>query len=274
MPACCGRATRPRGRRFHRRYRGPLSDAERSFLDAIATLESSPTRRRSAAIVGRFAALPAVAVAMLVLLAIVQRSRTDVRHAVKQTRIAMRQVEHSYQELLQRERVRERIEAQKSRVDLALSVSTEELAVTNQMLQRERDGALEAARAAQRAQRSAGPRRASGSRSRRRKPHSSPRRPRRRPTGSSWAYLRMEQARAKELQAMIGSAAITTLKTFDSGAVRRDKESWPVKAVRVRPAGRDPSTQEPPIETPADRGPADQETVDRTPEGPAREDRP
>src|SRR5215468_314257 len=63
-------------RKFRARYKGPLSDVERGFLDAVIHHDAAQARRRRTAIVAGFATLSAIVVATMVLLVIVQKSRT------------------------------------------------------------------------------------------------------------------------------------------------------------------------------------------------------
>ena len=63
-------------KKFRARYKGPLSDVERGFLDAVVSFEAAQIRRRRAAIIGGFTALSAIVVATMILLVMVQKSRT------------------------------------------------------------------------------------------------------------------------------------------------------------------------------------------------------
>jgi len=74
-------ASAAKAKEFRRRYKGPLSDIERGFLDAVIRFEALRTRRRRAAIIGGVVALLLVFVATIVGLVIIQKSRIDLDKA-------------------------------------------------------------------------------------------------------------------------------------------------------------------------------------------------
>ncbi|CAN5123390.1 serine/threonine-protein kinase [soil metagenome] len=71
--------------KFRKRYKGPLSDVERSFLAEITSYETALQRRRRAAIVAGFVGLGLLVIAAMVALVFIQKSRTE---ATRQARIA------------------------------------------------------------------------------------------------------------------------------------------------------------------------------------------
>ena len=79
-------------RKLHARYRGPLSELERGFLEAVVRHEAAQVRHRRAAIALGLLALAGTAVVALALLGILDASRTAARaneaQAIAQTRLA------------------------------------------------------------------------------------------------------------------------------------------------------------------------------------------
>ncbi|HMG55618.1 MAG TPA: serine/threonine-protein kinase, partial [Kofleriaceae bacterium] len=88
-------------RKFRARYKGPLSDVERGFLDAVIHFDAAQARRRRTAIIAGFTTLSAVVIAMMVLLVIVQKSRTAAKEkeaeAVSQRRVAEERLDQKVQ---------------------------------------------------------------------------------------------------------------------------------------------------------------------------------
>jgi eukaryotic-like serine/threonine-protein kinase len=78
--------TADEAKKFRKRYKGPLSDVERAFLDEIIHYELAVQRRRRAAVIGGFVGLGALVIAAMVALVIIQKSRTEAnRQAVRAT---------------------------------------------------------------------------------------------------------------------------------------------------------------------------------------------
>jgi len=71
--------TADEAKKFRKRYKGPLSDVERSFLEEIVSYELAAQRRRRVAVVGGFIALSVIVVATMVLLVIIQRRGAEAR---------------------------------------------------------------------------------------------------------------------------------------------------------------------------------------------------
>ncbi|MBX3160204.1 MAG: protein kinase [Deltaproteobacteria bacterium] len=70
-------------KKFRKRYKGPLSDVERGFLDAVVHQELAAARKRRIAVIGGFIALSAVVVAAMVALVVIQKSRTEAKKAAQ-----------------------------------------------------------------------------------------------------------------------------------------------------------------------------------------------
>ncbi|TMQ13825.1 MAG: AAA family ATPase [Deltaproteobacteria bacterium] len=91
-------------RKFRARYKGPLSDVERGFLDAVIHYEAAQARRRRTAIITGFTTLSMIVIATMVLLVIVQKSRT----AAKENEAKAIAAQHEAQDRLEQ---KERAEA-------------------------------------------------------------------------------------------------------------------------------------------------------------------
>jgi serine/threonine protein kinase len=146
-------------KKFRMRYKGPLADVERGFLDSVISAEIAQQRRRRNAIVGGFTALSLIVVATMVLLVIIQKSRTEARDNYAKAEVARQQAESALAEKDKKERermaaesARKQIADAKQTVDIQLGQSREDLEKANQELIQERDNATESAKAAQRAQ--------------------------------------------------------------------------------------------------------------------------
>jgi hypothetical protein len=146
-------------KKFRVRYKGPLSDVERGFLDAVVSFEAAQIRRRRVAVIGGFTALSAIVIATMILLVIIQKSRTEARENFSQAERARVEATQALAQKEQKERERDKAEADKARiakekgvVDQQLGQSREDLERANRDLIVERDNATESAKAAQRAQ--------------------------------------------------------------------------------------------------------------------------
>ncbi|HEY0988503.1 MAG TPA: AAA family ATPase, partial [Kofleriaceae bacterium] len=146
-------------KKFRVRYKGPLSDVERGFLDAVVAAEIAQARRRRTAIIGGFTALSLIVVATMVLLVIIQKSRTEAKdnyvkaesaRVTAESALADRDKKEREREVAERARIK--IADEKKTVDEALGQSKEDLQKANKDLIVERDNATESAKAAQRAQ--------------------------------------------------------------------------------------------------------------------------
>ncbi|MFT3694577.1 MAG: protein kinase [Kofleriaceae bacterium] len=77
--------TADEAKKFKKRYKGPLSDVERSFLDEIINYELAVQKRRRSAVIAGFVGLGVLVIAAMVALVVIQKSRTE---AKKQATIA------------------------------------------------------------------------------------------------------------------------------------------------------------------------------------------
>jgi eukaryotic-like serine/threonine-protein kinase len=146
-------------KKFRLRYKGPLADVERGFLDAVIAFEAAQIRRRKVAVVGGFAALGAIVVATMIALVIIQKSRGEAKASFAKAEYARKETQTALDDLIEKERQRKaaeeaknKIAAAKAETDVALGKSREELVAANQELEQALDNATESAKAAQRAQ--------------------------------------------------------------------------------------------------------------------------
>jgi hypothetical protein len=66
-------------KKFKKRYKGPLSDVERAFIDEIVTYEVAVQKRRRAAVIAGFVGLGILVIAAMVALVFIQKSRTEAK---------------------------------------------------------------------------------------------------------------------------------------------------------------------------------------------------
>jgi eukaryotic-like serine/threonine-protein kinase len=134
--------TADEAKKFRKRYKGPLSDIERAFLDAVVSYELAATRRRRVMVIGGFATLSVIVVAAMVALVIIQQSRAETtrerEHAIK----AQHEAEHQLEVAQKKEHERQEAEAKKMEVeaakqvvDVKLGKSEEDLRETIKQLQ-------------------------------------------------------------------------------------------------------------------------------------------
>ena len=71
--------TADEAKRFRKRYKGPLSDAERAFLDEMISYEVAVQARRRTMVIGGFIGLAVLMVAAMIALVVIQKSRTEVK---------------------------------------------------------------------------------------------------------------------------------------------------------------------------------------------------
>jgi len=208
--------------KFRKRYKAPLSDVERGFLDAVVSWQTAQARRRRAAIIGGFTVLSLIVVATMVLLVIIQQSRAEARVNQTKAEAAQKDAEAQLQLAQKRERERDAAEAAKRQiseakvvVDQKLDRSQEDLKVTNAELVKALDVATESAEQAKRAQRRAednarAAERAQGEAVSAKDETAKANR-------ELQKALKAEQARVKELEDSIGSKPIDTLKPLPPG---------------------------------------------------------
>ena len=151
--------TADEAKKFRKRYKGPLSDVERAFLEEVVTFELAVQRRRRTMVIGGFIALSIIVVATMVLLVIIQKRGAEARHNLRaaeeneqlaktnQTEAETQKVEAEKQLHIAQEKERERLAAEqaKEKVDTQLVVTGHELDLSKEDLKK----ALEHAQHAQ-----------------------------------------------------------------------------------------------------------------------------
>ncbi len=143
-------------KKFRKRYKGPLSDVERGFLDAVVKAELSAQRRRRVGLIAAFVGLSGLVVAAMIALVIIQKSRNDATEqraaavtaqkdaeaAQKEAERQLEAVKRKEQERLLAESAKQQAVDEKKVVAVALDKSTVQLELANKELTR----ALEQAR--------------------------------------------------------------------------------------------------------------------------------
>jgi hypothetical protein len=138
--------TADEAKKFMRRYKGPLSDVERAFLDAVVQYDLMQARRRRRMVIGGFTFLSVVVVAMMALLVVVQRSRVAAKENEAKATASQQEAEHQLDEAQRKEHERQlaeaatkRVEADKQVVDTKLGKSEQALKKTLVELQKALD---------------------------------------------------------------------------------------------------------------------------------------
>jgi len=202
------------------RYKGPLSDVERGFLDAVIGHAAAQARRRRAGIIGGFVTLSLIVVATMVLLVIIQKARELAQDNAHTAQIAQRAAEAAEQDA-RRQRdaaernLQERIAAEQrtTAITAAKQVVDAELLKSKEELIRERDNATESAAEAVQAQGRAetSARRAARAEKQAQAAQAETAKANRELSTA----LEKEQARVQQLTAKLGSKPIAELRRFD-----------------------------------------------------------
>jgi hypothetical protein len=145
--------------KFRRRYKGALSETERSFLDEVMRYELALQRRRRTAVVGGFIGLGVIVIAAMIALVVIQRKgaeakreahRADEQRAIAQdsereAKTALEAAQQKERERQQAENDKRKVEAEKHVVETQLGTAEEDLRKKNAELEAERDQATKAA---------------------------------------------------------------------------------------------------------------------------------
>jgi len=105
------------GKRFKKRYKGPLSDVERAFLEAVVNFELVQARKRRTAVIAGFTVLIGIVIATMVFLVMIQKSRVEARRAARKAAVAQVEAEKQRGEA---EKQRGEAESQKGEVEKQL----------------------------------------------------------------------------------------------------------------------------------------------------------
>ncbi|MBA3464981.1 MAG: protein kinase [Deltaproteobacteria bacterium] len=128
--------TAEEAKKFKRRYKGPLSDVEREFLDEVVNYEAAQQRKRRNAVVVGFIALGAVVIAAMVALVIIQKSRSAATRNAKAAErakveaiAAKTDAETNLAAAQEKERQRLAAEAAQKTAEVKLGTTTQSLVV-------------------------------------------------------------------------------------------------------------------------------------------------
>ncbi len=121
-------------KKFRKRYKGPLSDVERGFLDAVIELELAAMRRKRRGIIAGFVILSGVVLAAMVALVVIQKSRSDAQSARKAAEVEKVKAQQALTDLQQKEQQRLLAEAATKKVQKAKKVVDVKLDATNAQL--------------------------------------------------------------------------------------------------------------------------------------------
>jgi serine/threonine protein kinase len=142
-------------RKFRTRYKGPLSEVERGFLDAVIHHEAAQARRKRTAIIAGFTTLSTIVIATMILLVIVQKSRTAAKENEAKAVAAQREAVERLAETEKAQRAElaalTKQQAAEQKVDVVTQkvvVVSGELSKTKEQLIEERDRANASAEAA------------------------------------------------------------------------------------------------------------------------------
>ena len=110
--------------KFRKRYKGPLSDVERSFLDEVITFDTAAQRSRRVKVIAGFVGMSMLVIGTMIALVVIQKSRTDARQqariANEQTVLAKQsasELTESLELVLKKESERQAAEREKARAE-------------------------------------------------------------------------------------------------------------------------------------------------------------
>ncbi|MBV8759142.1 MAG: protein kinase [Deltaproteobacteria bacterium] len=209
--------TADEAKKFKKRYKGPLSDVERSFLDEVISYEGAVQRRRRIATVAGFTGLTILMIAAMVTAVVIQRRGQEAKKNAEIAQQARKEAEDNLGALQRKEKEREIAEAEKAKVeaakqvvDVKLDQSQVDLAKSNEELkaaleesklneERAKDQRRIAEENARQAEKAQGEAEAAKDEILIQK-------------GTVEALLRQEQERVRRLQTQIGSPIVDDLK--------------------------------------------------------------
>ena len=148
--------TAEEAKKFRKRYKGPLSDVERAFLDQVVDYELAQQRKRRSMVIAGFVALGAIVIAAMVALVVIQKSRSAAKTNANKAEIAKVEAENqkaiaeqTLADLQRKEAERLAAETAKQTAEVKLGTTTglldksqEDLAKTNGELKLALDASL------------------------------------------------------------------------------------------------------------------------------------
>jgi hypothetical protein len=133
--------TADEAKKFRKRYKGPLSDVERGFLDAVVASEQAAIRRKRIGVISGFILLSGLVLAAMVVAVYFQRAHTETKKANKEAEAAKDEAKRQLSETQIKEKERQLADAERIKalealqvVDVKLDKSEENLKVTNEQL--------------------------------------------------------------------------------------------------------------------------------------------
>ncbi len=135
--------TADEAKKFKRRYKGPLSDVERAFLDEVVDHEHAQQRRHRLRVIGGFIALGAIVIATMVALVVIQRSRTEAKHQATIAADAQLEAERQLAEAQRKEKQRQIAEAAKQKAEQATKELGSKLGETRGELNKSQENLVE-----------------------------------------------------------------------------------------------------------------------------------
>jgi len=131
--------TAEEAKKFRRRYKGPLSDVERAFLDEIIAYEGALARRKRVAVVGGFIGLGALVIAAMVALVVIQKSRTQAKEQALLAEAKSKEAEENLEAMRRKETERQKAEAEKAKAEQKVQVSEVKLDAAQEDLKKKNE---------------------------------------------------------------------------------------------------------------------------------------
>jgi hypothetical protein len=134
--------TADEAKKLKKRYKGPLSDVERSFLDEVIAYEGALQRRRRLLTIVGFTGLTILMIAAMITAVVIQKRGQEAKKNAEIAQQAKLEAEQNLAQLQKKEHERELAEAEKAKaeaakqvVDVKLSEADQDLAKKNAELQ-------------------------------------------------------------------------------------------------------------------------------------------
>ena len=129
-------------KKFRKRYKGPLSDVERGFLDAVVQLEVSAAAKKRRIVIFGFAVLSSIVVAAMVMAVVFQRKNTENERLKGVAEVKTNEAEQRLAEIQKKEaerlaevQAKLKVLSEKQVVDVKLDATSEDLRKTLVQLQ-------------------------------------------------------------------------------------------------------------------------------------------
>ncbi|HEY5936686.1 MAG TPA: protein kinase [Kofleriaceae bacterium] len=126
--------TADEAKKFRKRYKGPLSDVERAFLDEVVHAMQAAARRRRLGVIVGFSLLSFVVVAALVALVIIKRSQAEAKEQQLLAEVAKKEAERQLAAAQEKEIQRQNAEAAKVAAEEVTKTTEDKLVVADKTL--------------------------------------------------------------------------------------------------------------------------------------------